>query len=94
VRDSAQQALALVRAPTLLIVGGLDDVVIDLNVRTAAQLRCEHRIEVVPGAMHLFEEAGKLDTVACLAREWFQRYFRDACSNSAMAAAQKDSTVT
>jgi putative phosphoribosyl transferase len=72
--DLAHDALPSVLAPTLLIVGGLDDVVIHLNERAAARLRCEHCIEIVPGATHLFEESGKLDAVACLAREWFKRH--------------------
>ena len=76
--DLAQASLALVRAPTLLIVGGLDDVVIGLNQQAAAQLRCEHRLEIVPGASHLFEESGKLESVARLARSWFERYLRRA----------------
>jgi pimeloyl-ACP methyl ester carboxylesterase len=72
-------ALARVRAPTLLVVGGLDGPVIGMNQRAAAGLRCEHRLEIVPGATHLFEEPGKLEEVARLAREWFQRHLgRDA----------------
>ncbi len=59
--------LGEVRAPTLLIVGGHDDVVIDLNRKAARQLTCEHRLEIVPGATHLFEEPGALETVATLA---------------------------
>jgi len=72
--DLAMAALPAVRAPTLLIVGGLDGVVIDMNRRAAAQLACEHRLEIVPGATHLFEEPGKLEEVARLAREWFQEH--------------------
>lgn len=64
-------ALADVTAPTLLIVGSLDGVVIELN-RTAAQaMRCEHQLLVVPGAGHLFEEPGTLDRVVAHARDWF-----------------------
>ena len=74
--DLAQTSLATVRAPTLLIVGGLDDAVIALNRQAAAQLECEHRLEIVPGASHLFEESGKLDVVARLARGWFERHLR------------------
>jgi pimeloyl-ACP methyl ester carboxylesterase len=66
--------LERVRAPTLLIVGGLDDVVIALNERAGARLQCEHRNEIVPGATHLFEEPATLDAVARLACEWFQRH--------------------
>jgi putative phosphoribosyl transferase len=72
--DLAMAALAAVRAPTLLIVGGLDGVVIEMNRSAAAQLACEHRLEIVPGATHLFEEPGKLEEVARLARKWFQQH--------------------
>jgi dienelactone hydrolase len=64
-------ALSLVKAPTLLSVGGDDDVVIDLNEQALARLRWEKRLEIVPGASHLFEEPGTLERVAELAREWF-----------------------
>ncbi len=64
-------ALAHVRAPTLLIVGGLDTQVLSLNRLAADWMHCEHRIAVVPGATHLFTEPGALDTVAELACEWF-----------------------
>jgi len=73
--DLAGPRLAEVRAPTLLIIGGNDDVVIELNRDAARQLRCEHRLAIVPGATHLFEEAGALETVASLAQDWFIRYF-------------------
>ncbi|MEU1782662.1 MULTISPECIES: alpha/beta family hydrolase [Streptomyces] len=63
--------LAQVTAPTLLVVGGRDETVLDLNRQAAAALRCENRLAVVPGATHLFEEPGTLDAVADLAREWF-----------------------
>jgi pimeloyl-ACP methyl ester carboxylesterase len=72
--DLAIPALGRVRAPTLLIVGGLDGPVIGMNREAAALLRAEHRIEIVPGATHLFEEPGKLEEVARLARDWFQRH--------------------
>jgi putative phosphoribosyl transferase len=65
------RALAKVRAPTLLIVGGLDGVVIDLNRTAADAMRCERRLVVVPGAGHLFEEPGTLDRVVEHARDWF-----------------------
>lgn len=73
--DLAGDALPNVRAPTLLIVGGDDDAVIPLNEEAFAQLRCEKRLEIVPGASHLFEEAGTLDRVAELAASWFARHF-------------------
>jgi putative phosphoribosyl transferase len=69
--DLAGPRLGLVRAPTLLIVGGRDDVVLGLNRTAQAQLRCENRLEVVPGATHLFEEPGTLEQVARLAADWF-----------------------
>ncbi|MFJ6481900.1 MULTISPECIES: phosphoribosyltransferase family protein [unclassified Streptomyces] len=72
--DLAGARLAAVRAPTLLIVGGRDGAVLDLNRRAQRELRCENRLEVVPGATHLFEEPGALDEVAGLARGWFTRH--------------------
>ena len=69
--DLAGEALPLVRAPTLLIVGGEDDVVIDLNEQAKEQMRCEVKVEIVPGATHLFEEPGALERVAQLAADWF-----------------------
>jgi pimeloyl-ACP methyl ester carboxylesterase len=71
--DLAGDALPLVRAPTLLIVGGDDEPVIELNQSALAQLRCEKRLDIVPGATHLFEEPGALEEVAELARAWFRR---------------------
>ncbi len=62
------------RAPTLLIVGGNDALVIDLNRDAAHRLHCEHHTEIVPGATHLFEEPGKLEAVAQLASGWFLKY--------------------
>ncbi|MFJ3991093.1 phosphoribosyltransferase family protein [Streptomyces sp. NPDC090032] len=72
--DLAGPRLDEVRAPTLLIVGGADTRVLDLNRAAQAQLRCENRLETVPGATHLFEEPGALDRVADLARSWFTTY--------------------
>lgn len=68
---TGDEALARVRAPVLLIVGGLDGPVIGMNEQAADVMRCHHRIEIVPGATHLFEEAGKLERVCELARDWF-----------------------
>lgn len=70
--DLAGRALPHVKAPTLLIVGGNDDVVIGLNEDAYAQLRCEKELKIVPGATHLFEEPGTLEQVAKLASEWFK----------------------
>ena len=72
--DLAGAALADVRAPTLLIVGSDDPVVLDLNRRAQALLGCESRLEIVAGATHLFEEPGTLEEVARLASAWFRRW--------------------
>lgn len=69
--DLADADLPQVRAPTLLIVGGADDVVLELNRMALEKLTCEKKLAVVPGATHLFEEPGTLDEVIALAREWF-----------------------
>ncbi|MGZ4544362.1 MAG: phosphoribosyltransferase family protein [Blastococcus sp.] len=69
--DLAGPRLAGVHAPTLLIVGGRDDVVLQLNEEARRQLHCENRLSVVPGATHLFEEPGTLEAAAILARDWF-----------------------
>ena len=73
--DLALPHLAKVKAPTLLIVGGDDNVVIELNQQAAEQLQVEHRLEIIPGASHLFEEAGKMEQVAKLASDWFLHHF-------------------
>jgi putative phosphoribosyl transferase len=88
--DLAGAALAHVRAPTLLIVGGNDAPVIEMNREALAALRCEKRLEIIPGATHLFEESGTLERVAELARGWFTRYLAaDGAAHT--AAEQKDS---
>ena len=69
--DLAGDALPRVQAPTLLIVGGNDDVVIELNDMARDRMCCEVKLEIVPGATHLFEEAGALEKVAKLASDWF-----------------------
>ena len=69
--DLAATALVHVRAPTLLVVGGSDTDVLALNRLALKQLRCEAKLEVVPGATHLFEEPGALERVVKLARDWF-----------------------
>src|SRR6266403_5814233 len=68
--DLAGDALPKVQAPTLLIVGGNDDIVIELNEQARDQMRCEVKLEIVPGATHLFEEPGALEKVAKLASDW------------------------
>jgi len=72
--DLAGEYLPAVKAPTLLIVGGHDDLVVELNERAARKLRCPNRLVIVPGATHLFEEPGTLEEVARSAREWFLRH--------------------
>ncbi len=72
--DLAGEALSQVRAPTLLIVGERDPVVLDLNRQAIEAMACERELAVVPHATHLFEEAGTLERVAVLAGDWFARY--------------------
>jgi putative phosphoribosyl transferase len=74
--DLAGAALAQVRAPTLLIVGGADGPVIELNEEARSQMSANVRLEIVPGATHLFEEPGALEHVSRLAVEWFVEYLR------------------
>lgn len=72
--DLAEGRLGDVTAPTLLIVGGADDVVIELNRAAYDRIRAEKRLEIVPGATHLFEEPGALEEVARLALTWFKKH--------------------
>jgi dienelactone hydrolase len=69
--DLAGEALPKVKAPTLLIVGGNDDIVIELNEQARDRMHCEVKLEIVPRATHLFEERGALEKVAKLASDWF-----------------------
>ncbi len=79
--DLAAPRLEEVNAPTLLIVGGNDHQVIDLNRQAARSMSCEHELSIVPGATHLFEEPGALEKVSVLARGWFLRHLtKDAGS--------------
>lgn len=71
--DLAGEALGRVEAPTLLVVGGLDDGVLRLNEEAYVHLRCVKQLEVIPGATHLFDEPGALDEVSRLATDWFER---------------------
>lgn len=72
--DLAGDELGRVTAPTLLVVGGEDAMVIELNRQAQERLRCENRLEIVAGAGHLFEEPGALERVAELASQWFARW--------------------
>jgi len=74
--DLAGDAASLVTAPTLLIVGGHDETVIELNQEAYARLRCEKELRIVPGATHLFEEPGALEQVANLAAQWFKNHLQ------------------
>jgi len=74
--DLAGPALAQVTAPTLLIVGGLDGPVIQMNDDAYAKLRCVKELKIIPGASHLFEEPGKLEEVADLAAKWFRKHLQ------------------
>jgi putative phosphoribosyl transferase len=71
-----------VRAPTLLVVGGADETVLELNQQARAALRCPAELVVVPGATHLFEEPGALEQVADLAAEWFRRHLASSSRRS------------
>ncbi|MBI2610451.1 dienelactone hydrolase family protein [Candidatus Kaiserbacteria bacterium] len=73
--DMAMESLPRIVSPTLLIVGGNDFGVIELNEKAYAALACEKKLEIIPGATHLFEEPGALEEVARLAADWFIRYF-------------------
>ena len=77
---AGSDALQRVKSPTLLIVGGLDEPVIEMNEEAYAWLRCEKELQIVPGATHLFEEPGKLEEVARLAAEWFRRHLQSQSS--------------
>lgn len=72
--DLAKEALQLIQSPTLLIVGGNDDVVIQFNKEAYEQVKAEKKLHIIPNAGHLFEEPGTLEEVARLAAEWFNRY--------------------
>ena len=72
--DLAREFLSAVTCPTLLIVGGDDEVVLELNREAYSLLRCPRQLDIVPGASHLFSEPGALDEVARLAEQWFVRY--------------------
>ena len=74
--DLAGDALEQVKAPTLLLVGGLDGVVVGMNEEALERLTCEKKLQIVPGASHLFEESGTLETVAEAAAAWFLRHLR------------------
>jgi putative phosphoribosyl transferase len=78
--DLAGEALPKVLAPTLLIVGGNDDIVIELNEQARDRMRCEVKLEIVPGATHLFEEPGALEKVAQLASDWFVKHIGGAAA--------------
>lgn len=75
--DLAEEALKLVKSPTLLIVGGFDYDVIELNEKAAKLISAVKKTSIVPGATHLFEEPGALEEVAKLATEWFTKYLTD-----------------
>ncbi|MGB5358723.1 MAG: dienelactone hydrolase family protein [Eudoraea sp.] len=80
--DLAMTELHMVTAPTLLIVGGWDKVVIILNQKAYSKLRCERKLEIIPGATHLFEESGKLEEVAALSAKWFTKHLKSKRPNN------------
>jgi len=81
--DLAGDALPRVRAPTLLVVGGRDRDVLELNRDAAAKMTCERELAIVPGATHLFEEPGALDEAARLAAAWFERFLAEPSESPA-----------
>ena len=85
--DLAMEALPLVKAPTLLIVGGSDTDVIRLNEKAFALLHCTKKMEIVPGATHLFEERGAMEKVCALATAWFEKNLQ--CSNATVQRADQ-----
>ena len=88
--DLVGERLSAVRAPTLLVVGGRDHPVIELNQQAARQLSCVHRIEIVPGAGHLFEEPGALAQVSRLATGWFTRYLGGSAEQELAASGGRE----
>ena len=89
--DLAMKCLHRVKAPTLLIVGGDDSAVIEMNQEAFEQLRCEKAMKIVPGATHLFEEPGTLEEVVRLARDWFAKYLTaDAAEQEAPSDCPSD----
>ena len=74
--DLAGEALPRVKSPTLLIVGGDDEPVIEMNEEAYARLLCEKELKIVPNATHLFEEPGAIEEVARLAARWFERHLQ------------------
>ena len=86
---AGQVTLASVTAPTLLIVGGADRQVLQLNTEAIAQMHCDKRLAIVPGAGHLFEEPGALQEVSRLACEWFSLHFRTSLYGQPTASAEQ-----
>jgi putative phosphoribosyl transferase len=85
--DLAEDALRIVQAPTLLIVGGDDEPVIGMNREALANLKCpDKKLVIVPGATHLFEEPGTLEEVARIAADWFNRYLKPAKKSRVQSA--------
>jgi putative phosphoribosyl transferase len=74
--DLAEQYLPKVKAPTLLLVGGYDEEVIELNKQAMVKMTAEKKLVIIPGATHLFEEPGKLEEVARISTEWFLKYLK------------------
>ncbi len=92
--DLAGPRLAAVRAPTLLIVGGLDHVVIERNREAASALLCEHRLEIIPGATHLFDEPGTLEQAAWFSTQWFVHHLQPDPTAAGSVSAGSDRRPT
>lgn len=77
---ASTEALARVACPTLLLVGSRDEDVLELNRQAASHMRCPHRLSIIPGATHFFEEPGTLEAVARQAADWFEQYLPPAAA--------------
>ena len=84
----AEEFLPQITAPTLLIAGGDDDVILELNRRAYEQLRTEKELAVIPGATHLFEEPGALEAVANKAADWFTKHLQPAKDSRTLTHAE------
>lgn len=80
--DMAMEVIAEVSSPTILIVGSRDEEVLELNMQAYRKMKCIKKLEVVEGATHLFEEPGKLEIVANIAADWFEKYLLEVSVNS------------
>jgi putative phosphoribosyl transferase len=90
---ASRRALASVTAPTLLIVGGRDAQVMELNESAWEELNCPKSLRIVPGATHLFEEPGALEAVAALACEWFEKHLHEAPGETRAVGSDEEGAI-